>query len=638
MDEPSRGGPGAAWSNLRQKTARLYARLMTSCFGRMMTGYRRVDGTLADRRHRSGQYRFRPVSPARLAVAESVEGSLIVRFLRAFLHGLYLCPLQIYGLFFAFCGLFQSMAYLLYTEVSAVTELVPRTLDITYMIAAIVAVLVAFPLLFSRTRLCDALARSRIADLLLKRLLGIPLGTVTEPRKKASPWLLCPACLIAAALVVASLWFSPAVIVSMVMAVALFGMIFAYPETGAVLGTVLLPIAWLQDGSSLPFAVTAIILLTWISYIFNLLAMRRTFRFSYLDAAILLFGIVILLSGLTGPTATWQSALRCVSLFIGMSDYFLVVNLITTRAYVGRCLFGFGVSGVLLVILSYFRMLSPTELDWMAGSRAGDALVDLFGGILSRMSGLWNEQTIFFLILMVPLCYAGFVRTKRLFFRVMLCLLVLADVSILWINRAIVPLFCIACMTVIYCILSGNKGPARGMILMPTVGGLALVLGACAQPILGALQSVLAYDQGGMGVKVGELWAVACRYPAGYGIDAVYDSGNLFFELVHNFGWQGLILAVAIAFFLTQKSMTALYYTVMQGNRCLVTATLTTLAGVLLYGAVNTWICSSGIMLTMAMLVALCGAYENILFDESDIYMAESMNVEIGVDRTIRKW
>ncbi len=627
-----------AWNRMCRRTARLYAATVSSAYGRAMTAYRRVEGRLSSRRGMNGQAPCRPVSARRLAVAESVEQSLIVRLFSALLHGLYLCPLRVYGLFLLLCGAFQAVGFLLCRKVSAVAALVPQIPETRYLVWAVLPALVALPLLFTGMRLNEALSRSRGARLIFGRLLGIPLEATSSTHKKTPVWLLCLPVPVALLVVVASLWISPLFPLLVAAILSACGMIFAYPEAGAVLSTVLLPAAWLRQDDFLPTPLTVVILLTWISYGFKILTLRRKMRFEHLDAAVLALAVIVLLSGLIGPSVTLQGALRSVSLFLCLGVYFLIVNLIVSRAHVARCLFGLGVSAVALTVISYFAMLSPGELDWMAGSRAGNAIITLFQASLSGVSTLWNEQTACLLVLMTPLCYAGLVRARRLLPRVLLCLLLFAGVSLLVIHHAVIPLIGIAFITAIYCLLSGNKGPARGLIFIPIGTVFVVLLTFFAQPLLDALSDVITYTRYGMGTASEGLWSLVTRYPAGYSADTVRDCGNLFFAVLYNFGWQGLLIAVAVIFLFMQKSATALHYTVMQGNRCLVTATLSVIMGMLFYGAVSTVIFNPGVLLTLVLLVALSSTYENILFDETDIYMAESMNSAGGVDRMIRKW
>jgi uncharacterized membrane protein len=127
--------------------------------------------------------------------------------------------------------------------------------------------------------------------------------------------------------------------------------------------------------------------------------------------------------------------------------------------------------------------------------------------------------------------------------------------------------------------------------------------------------------------------AFATVYPAYAAPDlgGVSDSGNLGFELLLSYGWAGLLLAAVLLFLFVQKSCTALRHTVVGKDRAMILGGVTSLVGMLIFGAVRSFLTSPRVFFTVCLVVALCSAYENIIFEESErerLEWAVGMNAE----------
>ena len=104
-----------------------------------------------------------------------------------------------------------------------------------------------------------------------------------------------------------------------------------------------------------------------------------------------------------------------------------------------------------------------------------------------------------------------------------------------------------------------------------------------------------------------------------------------------NYGWVGLILFAIVLFLYAQKSMTCLRHTAATKDRAVILGGLTSLVGALIFGTVRSFITAPRVFFTLLLVVAICSAYENIVFDESDVLCADGVGSPVGEDRIWRK-
>ena len=637
---------GILWDRLNRGTAKLYALIAGSWMGRLMTGYRRADEAFAKGRRYPGRHRCTPMSPARLRVLSAVEGSFVFKGLRACFHALFCLPLAIYGLFLLCYGLFGAAAYF------ALPYIYPALApSLEHLLLSAVVALLAIPLLLTRRSLGETLGVGGIPYLIFVRFLGIPRDRLEPPRQKMPavlPYLTVFLSLLAAG---GALFTHPLLMPAVLLGLGALGLVFTYPEAGVVLSTILLPAIWLDRSLLLPLG--ALILLTWLSYGVKLLFLHRTIRFGLLDTVILIFGGLILLSGFTGAAVTAESVMTSVLLFICLSDYFLIVNLMTTREYIRRCLLGVGISVVVVTLLAYLRIVPVDALGWLEGSRAGDAIIAGTENLIERLSGLWLEHSELYLVLVFPWLYAYLGHTKRLLRRVSAVVFVALDLILILMTDSVSALFCILVVTVLFLLLSDPKGLSAGLMLLPAaVCGVLWV--SYLSPVSDDLQTVLSRSRHFKALLSESLWRMVWDHPAGIGLGdaafsavypayaapdlgAVTDSGNLYFELLLSYGWAGLLLFGAVLFFFIQKGLTCLRHTADRRDRAMILGGITSMVGVLIFGTVRSFITSPRVFFTLILVLALCSAYENLIFDESDVLTARCAGTPSEEDRVFRR-
>ncbi len=639
--------PSRLWAGLCRGTSRLYDLVTRSGPGRLLTGYRRVDGALAVGHRAFGRGRCRPMSPARLRLVEAVENGRLFAGLRALFRLLAAAPLSFYGFFGLTYGL---VGVLFYFIIPPLSEALAPTTD--HLIASAVMAVLCIPLMLTTTPLADAIGRSRLLRTVFVRLLGIPDDRLAGTQTKPPAYLPYVAALLGIIAGCGGVFLiHPLIIPGVLVALGVCGMIFTYPETGVVLSTVMLPIIWFSRNTL--YVLAALILMTWLSYGIKLLFLHRTIHADVLDWVVLLLGSAMLALGLIAPVGGRETVLTTLLLFICLSDYFLVVNLMTTRAYIRRCLFGVGLAVVMVTVLAYLRLIPIDSLSWLEGSLGGNAIIKAFRGGIDRLSGLWAEHSELFLVLVFPWLYAYLLHTRRLFRRVLGLLFLALDLVLILMSHSVSALVCIVAVTLLFFLFMGPKWLARGVIALPVVGcGAAWV--TYFFPFTDAMITILSRSRHFKAQLRESLWHMVLDHPAGIGVGeaafasvypayaapdlgAVSDSGSLGFEFLLAYGWPGALLALTVLALFFQKCLTCLTHTASTRDRAVILGGMTSLVGMIIFGAVRSFITAPRTFFTVILVLAICSAYENILFDESDVLTAEAVGTPAGDDRIYRR-
>ena len=636
---------GILWDRINRGTAKLYRAVENSFMGRIMTGYRRADAAFAGGKRYTGRHTCAPMSPARMKLLSAVESGLLFKGIRALCGGLFGLPLTLYGLFLLIYGVGGCVAYFALPYVYQ-----PLAPDLEHLVLSAVLTLLAIPLLLTKKTLAETLGVGGIPYLIFVRFLGIPKDRLDIPRKKLPAVLPYLTALLALGAACGALATHALAIPALMLGIGALGLIFSFPEAGVVLSTVMLPVIWLDRKLLIPLC--ALILLTWISYGVKLLFLHRTMRFGLLDTVVLIFGLLVLASGFTGAVVSVETVMTGILLFICLTDYFLIVNLMTTREYIRRCLLGVGLSVAVVTLLAYLRIVPVDDLGWLEGSRAGDAIIAGAENGIERLSGLWQEHSELYLVLVFPWLYAYLSHTKRLLRRVAGLLFVALDMALILMTDSVSALFCVLLVTVLFVLLWDHTGLTAGLTALPLLvaGGL---WGFYLFPVSDRVQTILSRSRHFKELLSDSLWRMVWDHPAGIGIgDAVFravypayaapdlgavtECGSLYFELLLAYGWAGLILFVGVVFLFLQKSLTCLCYTADRRDRAMILGGLTAIVGAMIFGTVRSFITFPRVFFTLTLVLALCSAYENLIFDESDVLTAKQAGTSTEDDRVLR--
>ena len=312
-----------------------------------------------------------------------------------------------------------------------------------------------------------------------------------------------------------------------------------------------------------------------------------------------------------------------------------------------------GVSVAVVTLLAYLRIVPVDDLGWLEGSRGGNAIIAGVENLIEKLSGLWVEHSELYLVLVFPWLYAYLSHTKRLLRRVAGLLLVGLDLMLILMTDSVSALFCVLLVTVLFILLWDHKGLSAGLVALPAAvaGGLWIFH---LFPVSDGVQTILARSRHFKALLSESLWQMVGDHPAGIGIGdaafravyppyaapdlgAVTECGNLYFELLLAYGWAGLILFAGTVFLFFQKSLTCLGHTADRRDRAMILGGVTSVVGALIFGTVRSFITSPRVFFTLMLVLALCSAYENILFDESDVLTARQAGTSTEEDRVFRR-
>ncbi len=635
------------WHGLCRGMRAVYGAVGRAWPGRILTAYRKAEGSLSGACPSSADI-CRPVSPSRRRLMEAMERGWIPRILKGLFGGLWRCPLACYGLF----GLLYSLgmaASLVWRTWHATPRIWPVQ---AFVLCGVLAAAFAL-LLTTRCSLGESLGRSRLMRLLLVRYLCIPADQLTGTGGRRLTGLsgVLSALFGLLAAVGAAYGGLPLIAVPLILpALGACGLIFSTPEVGVVLSTALLPFVWLERRAV--YFLCGLILVTWCAYGVKLLCLHRSFHLGLLDRVLLIFGGYMLLSAFIGTSGSMDTRILSLMPVILLTDYFLIVNLMTTRAYIRRCLLGVAVSVVIVTGLAYLSRVSVDTLDWMAGSRAGDAIIAAFRDAVEGLSGLWQEHAEIYLVLVFPWLFAYLMHTRLPTRRVMGLLLLAVDVGLILMTRSITATVCVAVVTVLFVLLLGPKWAAAGAVTLP-VASVGAVWLLDRFPISEAFMITLSRSRHFKEQLRGSLWRMVADYPAGIGVGedaftavypayaapdlgAVTSSGSLFFEILVSYGWPGLLLLGAVVFFFFQKSFTCLGCTAARRDRAMLLGGVVSMCGVLVFGIFRSFLTVPRVFFTLTLVLALCSAYENIIFREYDVLMATDPGTSGEQDRIFR--
>lgn len=627
-EKPARG---VIWPWLCRKSDALYDVLSHSLCGRLLTSYRRGETALVRSETASDAGACRPVSTARTRLADAANHSFLLSLMRA-LASLYVdCPLRAAGIFLIVYGilgiLFQAFAPRLMPEFS---------FDLGRMTVYFIMTILSVPLIVTSRTLREGLHVGTFTRAVLCGFLGIPEEELQKRgRIPAAPAILLSV-LFGAGAAVASIRLHPLLIPALILLTGLIIAVLSYPETGVVLSTLCLPFSWIGE-ATLTFT-AGLILLTWLSYGVSLLRLHRTFRTGRLEAVYGVLMLVVLCGGLFGTSFSPDALRQGLLALVLLSDYYLIVNLMKTRAYVSRCLVGVGISIVFMTLLCFVRLIPAGVFDWMDDSPGFRELLGDFRSATDFLSGLWADNFELFLILMLPWQYAFLLRTKRLGQAAATLVLLALDLWAVTMSDSVMAVAGVLVVFLLFFLLWSRRTPAVGVVLLPAALTAGCIYTAY-RPLGGFISSVLEVLAGTTAHRTAVwtgVWRMIAAWPFGIGLSenafrTVYPafaepgmaeavaSGSLYLDVLIAFGWPGAVVAAVAVFFFIQKCMTALARTQDKRDRALLLGGFVSLAGLLILGIGRSFAVIPKPAFIIALSVGLCSAFANILLDEREV-------------------
>ena len=371
----------------------VYTRLTEGALGTLFSSYPRIENTMFGRFAQSDT-RKKVFTPARRAVASSMESSALCGLYKKLISYLLCVRLKVYGVF--------VFSFLIYASVISAIGLFRGTSDdmLSVALPAIVS-LGAVPTFFTGQTLAQALCSSYVGRFILK-LTGIPADRLDVERKCGrgdAAFILALVC--SAATLKFPFW----MILAVPLVLAAVAVVFASPEFGTMILFFTVPL--------LPtwglFGVAAV---TIVAFLLKALLAKRVFRFEAVDVMLIPLIITFINGTLFGASHTaLKSGLATVTFVL---CYYLVVFTLATREWLRKCVVA------LIVSCSGISLYGLIQYVWQKNAAENmSEWVDekMFGFIGGRaIATLENPNMLsVYLITVIPIAFMALIVLARTF-------------------------------------------------------------------------------------------------------------------------------------------------------------------------------------------------------------------------------
>ncbi len=385
----------------------IYKRLSSGIFGGIFTAYDRECEKVSESASAGLWARLdldnRIWHPLKQRLARCFEESMILSWVRTLSRRLLACQVRVYGLFLFSFALYGALVYVFKTffVMRGVVEI-----DIGLIVTLVMMVIASVGLISARSTLASALLGSSVACFFLFKVVGLrreTLESVGESEGRFNVAFVAGLVFGAASYAISPVW----------LLIAIGGVIAAYlvlisPEFGALAILTLLPFAPTM-------VLVAAVLYTSLCLFLKVICGKRSIRLELLDRIVLIFMILMLFGGLV---ALSSGSLKPMLVYVAfMLGYFLMVNLIRSREWVIRCVFGTVISCTIVSCYGIFQnFFGLAETTWQ------DA--DMFSSIKGRVVSTFENPNVLaeYLIMVLPLILAVFIVAKSLKGRVFILL------------------------------------------------------------------------------------------------------------------------------------------------------------------------------------------------------------------------
>lgn len=614
----------AVWSHLTYAAAYIYAMIIQSPLGRVMTGYPNGHGANALQK---------PVSWIRLRCAEWLGAGHTAKVMSQFCGFLARTKVSVYGLIGFLYGILGGVMHGFLHYFS------PRPISFVHYSPAYlwifgIIALLSLPLLFSRRRAGNALLSGKITGWFFVGVLGIPYdGTI---QRQAERWHwgkgVFPAILLSLVSVALTLWIHPLALPICFVVFCVIALVLTFPETGAVLCVLSLPFLFVR--TDLIFLTAGLLLVTWLSFFAKWLLIRRNLQWSALDMIMVLICLSVALGGMTGAYVTLQSIWQGIISALILSVYFLMTHLIKTRkALIGGM---FGLLAVLILTLPtlYASFLHEDivkgSLSFLTVSKGGAWIYTVLSSVFQTVGAWWHTSGVCLLMMMIPLLLARILMVKRVRDICLLLLaLTLAFHGLVMLN-AWGGILIATISLLIFGLLYRHEISVVWLLLLPLLlsfGSLGVYM--FGQSLHDTWVDYLLLQENQATVWKG-IWQLLCEHPAGVGFGTVayaeifspyvnlpYSQISLIAKFIIGLGFPGILLLLLAIFFFVQKTLTCLKNTGSRQNRLYILGGMISTLSLLVYGMFSSALSDIPILFAWIILVGLSHAFVNICWNEN---------------------
>ncbi|MBE6600432.1 MAG: hypothetical protein E7640_04460 [Ruminococcaceae bacterium] len=330
----------------------LYSRAVGGFFGKIFTSYSKMNEvfkrSLAVSLLGNGSHAASDIRKFRFRIAELFEESAILRLMRRISAFFVNCRVRFYGSFMLVFGIYTGLIYFL-KRYAFPTD----TSDEFYFWFAVAAILIALPLLICKKTLAETLAKSRSGNFMINEMFGIQTEKLgTERTSGHESYNIAIVFGIIAGSV--TYFLNPIYIIMFIVLLMTVGLVMSYPEIGVLLTALILPFA--SAFGDRDTVIVSMVCLYSFAYIIKLIRGKRVLKVNVYDFLTLLFGVVILVGGISGFAGEGGKAsarIMAVMVFGG----FIALNLIRTSDWLRRTGFAIFCSSFTASLLILWKAL-----------------------------------------------------------------------------------------------------------------------------------------------------------------------------------------------------------------------------------------------------------------------------------------
>lgn len=292
----------------------LYNKAACSISGRIFTSYDEHAGENSFicrlfGRLETGRRVFRPV---KRTVSRLVSQSIVLEKTNVYLKGWLYTRLNVFGLIAITMGVGQTLIQLLKHYGLGIEQI-----SFSDMFVSLLLIVLSVPLMLSQTPLNEAVCRSRGTSALIFGWLGCKKEVFEEKGTLSHSKTALPIGVLICAL---SWWIRPLVILGLLSVLVMALTVLYIPETGIVCLVFLLPFLS-------PKVLSLLIVYNLLCFLLKYVRGKRTLKFDPLATAVLALAVMsVPLSGFS------------VTGYLGVCTFFLIINLIKSRIWIGRCI------------------------------------------------------------------------------------------------------------------------------------------------------------------------------------------------------------------------------------------------------------------------------------------------------------
>lgn len=484
-----------------------------------------------------------------------VEQSFFNRFFRTLKDKLLSARLRVYGVFI--------FAYGFVSAVACALEIFVFHAEIDLIRLALAAACVLAGLIWSLSKrpLGEALYDGLIIGSILRGFVGLRRDEVVVGKDNDRGITLGFMLGLATGLV--SLVISPVLIFGGAFAVIVLWLMATKPEFGIILSAFALPFLPTMLMCALAIYCTA-------AYIFKVLRGKRTFRFEACDTAVVIFMVFVFFGGVVSVDVS--SSIKSAAVFLGlMLNYFLIANLIRSRALTDRLLKVFTFSMFITSLIGlYQKFFMEANTTWHDTSMFGDIGTRIYSTF--QNPNVYGEYLVMAIPLALALLFTGRKASNRFFCLIMtassLLALVYTQSRGAWlaflISVAIYLLIRTGKMLVVY-LLGIFSIPVLPFVLPDSIVSRFMSIGNLGDSSTSyrvsiwraAVNMIRDFFAGGIGIGTTAFSKVYPSYSLA-GIEAAPHSHQLFFQIAIEMGIFALIAFLAVIFVTVRKNSAAL--------------------------------------------------------------------------------